>query len=323
MSIRVMTLVWDNFHRSGSELVVMLALADWCNDEGGSLHPSISSIAAKARISESQARRIVHSFIDDGYLSVIANHNGGDKGQTRHYKMNIKRLSTPCMDDTPKENIPRKTTSVSDTPCIYATPSTDAHEPLAPMRVTPSTHDTQTTINHHKNHQGGAHENSMQDFSEKTDDRKKTFAELDLKTIPADWVESLKRKHPAIPDDRIKLEFDDFESFWGGDSVKNRSHTPNDWMRKFLGSVAKNLMTRPIRVVSAGQAQQDQESRQTETPAPRPNAAFAGLDLYAFNALKKRNPELTQAHVRELAQMREQDVSVVMAQMKKEQETAA
>lgn len=136
-----MTLVWENFSRGGSEKLAMLALADWCNDQGGSLHPSISGIAKKINVSESQARRIIHKFIDDGYLSVVANHDGGNPGQSRHYKMNVEMLLTPSTDATPR---------------MDATPSTDARDPLhgcarplAPMRETPSTHDTRTTINHH------------------------------------------------------------------------------------------------------------------------------------------------------------------------------
>jgi hypothetical protein len=139
VSVKVMSLVWENFNRGGSEKLAMLALADWCNDQGGSLHPSINSIAHKINVSESQARRIVHGFINDGYLTVLANHNGGDRGQTRHYKLNVEMLATPSTSAT-------RTPSIDATPCADATPSMDAREPLAPMRATPSTHDTLTTI---------------------------------------------------------------------------------------------------------------------------------------------------------------------------------
>lgn len=142
-----MSLVWDNFNRGGSEKLAMLALADWCNDQGGSLHPSISGVAKKINVSESQARRILHKFIEEGFLTVVANHQGGNPGQSRHYRINLEMLSTPCMDATP---------STDATPCMDATPSTGARDPLhgcalplAPMRETPSTHDTRTTINHH------------------------------------------------------------------------------------------------------------------------------------------------------------------------------
>ena len=52
MSIRIMTLVWDKFPAAGSELMAMLALADWAGDDGGSLYPSMAAVAAKIRLSE-------------------------------------------------------------------------------------------------------------------------------------------------------------------------------------------------------------------------------------------------------------------------------
>jgi hypothetical protein len=144
MSIKVMSLVWENFKRGGSEKLTMLALADRSDDEGGSLHPSISYIAKRINASESQARRIIHKFIDEGYLTVIANHKGGNPGKSRHYILNVHKLSTP---------------GASDTPFAIPTPCMDAHNPLhgcatplAPM--TPDTSlsiiDTESAVNHSK-----------------------------------------------------------------------------------------------------------------------------------------------------------------------------
>ncbi len=129
-----MSLVWANFNRGGSEKLAMLALADWCNDEGGSLHPSISKIAKKINVSESQARRIIHKFINEGYLEVIANHDGGNPGQSRHYKLNVKKLFTPCIDATP---------------CTHATPGTHARDPWHPCAqpLAPMTPYTSLSIN--------------------------------------------------------------------------------------------------------------------------------------------------------------------------------
>jgi len=117
-----MSLVWDNFTEGGTPKLIMLAMADWCNDAGGSLHPSISAVAKKACVSDSQARRTIHALIEQGFLSVVANSTGGNPGQSRHYQLNISRL-TPSMDATPSAD---------------ATPSMDARRPLAPMRETPS-----------------------------------------------------------------------------------------------------------------------------------------------------------------------------------------
>ena len=129
-----MSLVWANFNRGGSEKLAMLALADWCNDEGGSLHPSISKIAKKINVSESQARRIIHKFINEGYLEVIANHDGGNPGQSRHYKLNVNKLFTPCIDATPS---------------MSATPGTHAQDPWHPcvLPLAPMTPNTSLSIN--------------------------------------------------------------------------------------------------------------------------------------------------------------------------------
>lgn len=80
-------------------MLVMLALADWCNNDGLSLHPSMRAIAEKCRLSEVQARRVIHSLIHDGYLEVVGNHSGGAPGMSRHYRLCIERL-TALTDDS-------------------------------------------------------------------------------------------------------------------------------------------------------------------------------------------------------------------------------
>lgn len=146
-----MTLVWDNFSRGGSEKLAMLALADWCNDEGESLHPSIGAIAKKINVSDKQARRIIHKFIDEGYLLVVANHYGGDPGQSRHYKLNVGLLKS----DTPPTD-GSSTPPAGVTPPTYdhshgcpSTPPTDGSRPLPLVSLTPPTGGSQTTMNHH------------------------------------------------------------------------------------------------------------------------------------------------------------------------------
>lgn len=89
MSIRVMTLVWDCFPASGSELLAMLALADWCDDNGGSLYPSMRAVGEKIRVSEKQARRIIHKFVEQGYLDVVGNAAGGAPGSTKQFRLNL------------------------------------------------------------------------------------------------------------------------------------------------------------------------------------------------------------------------------------------
>jgi hypothetical protein len=93
MSLRVMSSVWEHFPKGGSDLLVMLALADWGDDEGGRIYPSMNAIAKKIRCDRRQAQRIVHKLIDTGYLLSEGNDNGGNRGDTRHYRINLERLT--------------------------------------------------------------------------------------------------------------------------------------------------------------------------------------------------------------------------------------
>lgn len=142
MSIRVMTLVWDRFPGSGSDLLTMLALADWCSDEGDSLHPSIARVAMKIRSSESQARRLLHKLIADGWLEVAGNAFGGAPGTTRQYRMNIRKLmATPVIRATPSTDA---TPSMDATPRTDATGGTGAQDGSHPCAETGSTGATQS-----------------------------------------------------------------------------------------------------------------------------------------------------------------------------------
>lgn len=119
MSIRVMTLVWDGFPAGGSDLLAMLALADW-SDDNGRCFPSMSAIAAKTRLSRSQAQRVVHGLIDSGFVQVIGNELGGAPGMTRQYRMALSRL-TGRTDATP-------TGRTDATGSVRATGRTDAQD---------------------------------------------------------------------------------------------------------------------------------------------------------------------------------------------------
>ncbi len=65
MSIALMTRAWEHAPYSGSELLVLLALCDFANDEG-ECFPSQATLAAKTRMSERQVRRIIKQFEIDG-----------------------------------------------------------------------------------------------------------------------------------------------------------------------------------------------------------------------------------------------------------------
>lgn len=100
MSVRVLSKVWDGYPGGGTELLALLALADWSDDEGRCF-PSIKSIAKKIRLKERQAQRAVNKLINDGFVKVLSNKFGGPPGSTRKYQI-ISNSLTGVIDDTPK-----------------------------------------------------------------------------------------------------------------------------------------------------------------------------------------------------------------------------
>ena len=102
MSIKLMSCIWENFPRGGGEKLVLLALADWADDFGYRIYPSIAAVAKKTNLSERQVQRILNKFVDDGILEIVANENGG-RNRTRHYHMNASAIKGDIM--TPIEDI--------------------------------------------------------------------------------------------------------------------------------------------------------------------------------------------------------------------------
>lgn len=128
MSVRVLAKVWDAYPGGGTDLLALLALADW-SDDAGKCYPSMAAIARKVRLSECQARRVVHRLIESGYIKVTANSTGG--ATSRRYQIILACL-TPIADATP---------SVDDRG------SADATLPLAPVIAHPShSYATRTVI---------------------------------------------------------------------------------------------------------------------------------------------------------------------------------
>lgn len=118
MAVRIITKVWDGYPGGGSELLVLLALADWSDDDG-KCWPSITSIGKKTRLSPDQARRVTHRLIGAGFLQVVSGKDGGHS--SRRYQIQLDKL-TPCMDATPS---------------AHARGGMDATPPLASVQAHP------------------------------------------------------------------------------------------------------------------------------------------------------------------------------------------
>lgn len=143
MSLRALNIVWDAPIKPASLKLVALALADWSNDEGGSLHPSMASIARKTGISRCQAQRLVQDMKSAGVLSVMANQFGGNPGETPHYLLHL-------------DIIKGWTGRTGATGSADDTGSTSAQGGVAPVHKRGSAGATQTTMNHQYEPSGSA-----------------------------------------------------------------------------------------------------------------------------------------------------------------------
>lgn len=85
MSIRVMSHVWENSKQSGSALVLLLAIADFANDDGMAW-PAIGTLAKKIRMSERYVHRLVRDMVTAGEMRV--EYKAGKNG-TNQYWINL------------------------------------------------------------------------------------------------------------------------------------------------------------------------------------------------------------------------------------------
>jgi hypothetical protein len=88
MSIRLMTLVWDIEFPTQSQKLIMLKLADYASDTGGSVFPATETLADKVGCDERTVQRAIKAFRDVGLLHLVR--AGGTKpGATNEWQINI------------------------------------------------------------------------------------------------------------------------------------------------------------------------------------------------------------------------------------------
>lgn len=71
MSIAVMSAIWEHSECKGSELLVMLALADFATDDGRSW-PSVERLAKKTRLSERNVRYVLRQLEETGVIATLS-----------------------------------------------------------------------------------------------------------------------------------------------------------------------------------------------------------------------------------------------------------
>lgn len=99
MSIKLMTAVWEREDLSSTQKLVLLALADWANDEG-LCWPSINRLAIKASLTGRGVQKAIRSLEDIGFIRRIE-----VVGKGNQYWISIPLNNVhPCTTFTPPLN---------------------------------------------------------------------------------------------------------------------------------------------------------------------------------------------------------------------------
>lgn len=115
-----MTSVWAHADCSGSELLVLLALADFSDDNGENIYPSMQTLAHKARLSVKQARRVVQNLVKLNLIEIIEI-GGWQRGRNRSnaYRILLENLHG---EGTPNMGVPPSHPRQYRTPAGESTP---------------------------------------------------------------------------------------------------------------------------------------------------------------------------------------------------------
>jgi hypothetical protein len=98
MSVRTMARVWDASTHSGTELLMLLAIADFADDEGNA-YPAVGTLASKCRMSPRNANFILTALRTSGELEVRANE--GPKGTNRYKVVTGMKAASPLKSASP------------------------------------------------------------------------------------------------------------------------------------------------------------------------------------------------------------------------------
>ena len=145
MSVRCISKVIEESAHAGTDLLMLIVLANYSDDFGNS-YPSVATLARKSRMSPRHANRILAALSVSGELDI--RYGKGPRG-TNRYRINLSALGrsgsmpappdvrvTPGTDVTPEVRV-TPGADVTLTP-VSAPPDMDVLNPLTPMSPKPS-----------------------------------------------------------------------------------------------------------------------------------------------------------------------------------------
>lgn len=80
MSGKLVGMVFDHYHGSGSELLLAVKLADNAHDDGTHIYPSVDTLARQTRQSDRTIQRQLGRMVESGWLVLVREARGGGRG---------------------------------------------------------------------------------------------------------------------------------------------------------------------------------------------------------------------------------------------------
>jgi hypothetical protein len=116
-----MAWVWKHAPIKGTDLLILLAIADHASEDGGNAYPSIKTISVKARVSQERVRQGLRRLEEKGLLLTASKQGGTDNWR------NDRRPNryTVIMNDPNFPSLESITTATSEA----TTPTNDEYDP--------------------------------------------------------------------------------------------------------------------------------------------------------------------------------------------------
>ena len=132
MSIRTQAWLWEHSPAKGGDLLLLLALADFGNDEGSNAWPSVETLADKCRTDRRTVQRMLSRLRDRGLIAVLP--NAGPGGVNRYRLVMVESRNGAHVKPYRPGGItpPRQNAAMVETPLPPA-----ASEPSAPVVPVP------------------------------------------------------------------------------------------------------------------------------------------------------------------------------------------
>lgn len=125
MSVSTMAAAWKGSIHGGTELLMLLAIADFADDEGNA-YPSIGTLAKKCRMKQRNVNYLIKTLQESGELEIRIGQ--GPKG-TNRYRINVHRLAMQSLAGV------QQSAGLQRSAC---TPAKHCTTPLQPIADKPS-----------------------------------------------------------------------------------------------------------------------------------------------------------------------------------------